>query len=40
MANIKLNSKGKDTKRGRSSMIVASELLTPECLASANSSDK
>ena len=40
MANIKLRRKGKNTKRGRSNMIEASELLTPECVASANSSEK
>ena len=40
MANIKLRRKGKNIKRGRSNMIEASELLTPECVASANSSEK
>ena len=40
MANIKLRRKGKNTKRCRSNMIEASELLTPECVASANSSKK
>ena len=40
MANIKLRRKGKNTKRCRSNMIEASELLTPECVASANSSEK